>query len=63
MRFIVLPVLSQVEFAPFRIVKALKPMLILIGAIGIPLSLMINRITKPHQPYRNNFVDTENPVI
>jgi hypothetical protein len=63
MRFIVLPVLSQVEFAPFRIVKAFKPMLILIGAIGIPLSLMISIIAKPNQPERNNFIDIENPMI
>jgi magnesium-transporting ATPase (P-type) len=63
MRFIVLPVLSQVEFAPFKIVKAFKPILILIGTIGIPLSLMMSRIAKLHQTNRNNFIEIENPMI
>jgi hypothetical protein len=63
MRFIVLPVLSQVEFAPFRIVKAFKPMLILIGAIGIPLSLMMSKILKSPNSDKNNFIDIENPMI
>ena len=62
MRFIVLPVLSQVEFAPFRIVKAFKPMLILIGAIGIPLSLMMNRIIKLPEPSKKYFIEIENPM-
>jgi uncharacterized membrane protein YagU involved in acid resistance len=62
MRFIVLPVLSQVEFAPFRIVKAFKPMLILIGAIGIPLSVMMSRIINIPEASRNNFIEIENPM-
>jgi hypothetical protein len=44
MRFVILPVFSQVRFEPFDILKAIKPMLILIGAIGIPLSFMMKRI-------------------
>jgi magnesium-transporting ATPase (P-type) len=62
MRFIVLPTLSQVQFAPFKITKAFKPMLILIGAIGIPLSLMMNRITRPPQERRKDFIEIENPM-
>jgi magnesium-transporting ATPase (P-type) len=62
MRFIILPNLSQVQFAPFKITKAFKPMLILIGAIGIPLSLMMNRITQPPQEKRKDFIEIENPM-
>ena len=45
MRFIVLPVLSQVKFPPFNPVRALKAALILVAAIGIPLSLMFHKFT------------------
>lgn len=41
MRFLVLPLLSQIKFPPFNLAKAIKPMLILIGAMGIPLSFML----------------------
>ncbi len=41
MRFLILPLLSQIKFPPFKLIKAIKPMLILIGAIGIPLSFII----------------------
>ena len=44
MRFIILPVFSQIHFHSFKITAAIKPMLILIGAIGIPLSFMMNRM-------------------
>jgi len=63
MRFIILPTLSQVQFAPFKITKAFKPMLILIGAIGIPLSLMMSRIIKLPKASGNNFIEIENPMI
>jgi magnesium-transporting ATPase (P-type) len=63
MRFIVLPALSQVQFAPFRIIKAFKPMLILIGAIGIPLSLMMNKLIQPSQERRKDFIEIENPML
>ncbi len=44
MRFIILPAFSQIHFHTFKITEAIKPMLILTGAIGIPLSFMMNRI-------------------
>jgi len=62
MRFIVLPTLSQVQFAPFKITKAFKPMLILIGAIGIPLSVMMSSIFKLPEKIKNNFVKAENSL-
>ena len=40
MRFLVLPNLSKLNLPPFDIRKAIKPALILAGAIGIPLSLL-----------------------
>ncbi|HTQ27275.1 MAG TPA: hypothetical protein VMI35_04070 [Puia sp.] len=46
MRFLVLPTLSKIQFSPFVWSKAIKPMLILVFAIGIPLSLMAKKENK-----------------
>lgn len=46
MRFVILPTLSHIKFTAFDIRKAVKPALILICAIGIPLSLGAKKIFK-----------------
>jgi len=43
MRFLVLPLLSQVQLDPFQWTAAIKPALILVGTIGIPLSFFMKR--------------------
>ncbi len=44
MRFIVLPVLSQIQFKAFNIMNAAKATLIIICAIGLPLSFIMRKI-------------------
>src|SRR5579862_2999969 len=43
MRFLVLPNLSKIQFGPFTWREAVKPALILMAAIGIPLTYLMNK--------------------
>lgn len=43
MRFVILPAFSHIKFTDFEIRKAIKPAMILVIAIGLPLSFLTKR--------------------
>ena len=54
MRFLLLPALNKIQFSPFLWSRAIKPMQILVFAIGISLSLMVKSLKRgnPEKPVR-----------
>lgn len=44
MRFIILPAFSHIKFTDFEIRKAIKPAMIIVVAIGLPLSFLTKRV-------------------